>query len=307
MRAAVSPCTADPPPLLGTVPPPPPPSSPGRSLPVPLLSANLRSSVSVPMFSTFCLNSSCTCRERCSGMQSGTRGVSPWDWGGEGGAHLPDLHVGVLHRVRVGADEALHVAQVGFLHLLEALRGWGDGGVPMEGWHIPRGRHRHGWVRAGQGRAPPRHHRAPHGHIPHTTAPPVPRPHGHILCATTTSPCPHPSPRQHRIPAVMLPVPPPPPVVVPPLPPPTHTPWPTPPSSARSHCGRCCIYPPRASALLQPSGTSALPAGGQRGEMQGWGGGATTTQGRKGGVTLSMSFWLVPSRRSRSCSWHLLW
>lgn len=125
----------------------------------------------------------------------------------------------------------------------------------------------------GQGRASPRHHRAPHGHIPRATAPPVPHPHGHILCATTTSPCPHPSPRQHRIPAVMLPVPPPPPVVVPPLPPPTHTPWPTPPSSARSHCGRCCIYPPRASALLQPSGTSALPAGGQRGEMQGWGGG----------------------------------
>lgn len=51
--------------------------------------------------------------------------------------------------MRVGADETLHVAQVGFLHLLEALRGKGGNDVPKMsprtpgvslggGWKVPK-------------------------------------------------------------------------------------------------------------------------------------------------------------------------
>lgn len=44
-----------------------------------------------------------------------------------GPTHLPDLHVGVLHRVGVRAQQGLHVPEVGLLHGLEVLRQQGRG------------------------------------------------------------------------------------------------------------------------------------------------------------------------------------
>lgn len=36
-------------------------------------------------------------------------------------SYLPDLHVGVLHRVSIGAQQGLHVLQVRLLHGLKPL------------------------------------------------------------------------------------------------------------------------------------------------------------------------------------------
>ena len=44
-----------------------------------------------------------------------------------GAPHLPDLHMGVLHGVGIGAQQCLHVTQVGLLHGLETLSREGRG------------------------------------------------------------------------------------------------------------------------------------------------------------------------------------
>lgn len=64
----------------------------------------------------------------CNGVRPRTScSAPPYSFPTRGPTHLPDLHMGVLHRVGIGAQQCLHVPQVGLLHGLEVLRQQGRG------------------------------------------------------------------------------------------------------------------------------------------------------------------------------------